>query len=527
VLLHGRIARLEPSGTVPCRGIRKVEADSVAFLVGRHLGIRPEVTFPSVASWAGTDPRARPDATTQAVAVRVVDAAARIVTRLDEVLPHAGVLRREAQRVSTNPEPAGPPGAAGEPGRVPGVPTQSSLPVGARTAIPDEELVRANQEAAWFFRGRLAGSWVPGYLGARGFGRELLSRWQAGYAPAGWSELAVHLRQLGYGDEVIEAAGLGRRSARGTLVDAFRDRAILPIRSADGTVVAFIGRAAQGAAQGVPKYLNSPSTGLYDKGMVLFGLWEARDALASGARPVIVEGPLDALAVTGSAAGRYAGLAPCGTALTAQHLVALDAAVGLDAAGATVAFDGDETGRHAAVRAYHLLIRFTSEVDAVVLPPGQDPAQLLEDQGPEALAAIIERESRPLADLVIDAELDSWKRWLDHAEGQINALHAAAPLVAAMPAVHVARQVARLAERLGLSHAIVTSAVTDALPDVIARMDASRKPHAAPGHAPRAAQRDFPAGMQQAGQGPATLAAPSPRPGRAPHKPLPARRVPG
>jgi DNA primase len=527
ILLHSRVALLEPSGTVPCRGIRKVEADSVAFLVGLQLGIHADITFPSVTSWAGTDPRARPDATARTVAARAVDAAARIVTRLDEALPPADSLRREAQAMSANPGPAGRPAARGEPRRARDTPAQSGLPLGDDAPVPREELVRAHEDAARFFRERLADSWVPSYLTARGFGPDVLARWQAGYAPAGWSELVGHLRRIGYRDEVIETAGLARRSPRGTLIDTFRDRAVLPIRSAGGTVVAFIGRAAPHAGAGVPKYLNSPGTGLYDKSEVMVGLWEARKALASGARPVIVEGPLDAMAVTGAGGGRYAGAAPCGTALSAQHLAALDAVADLGAAGVLVAFDGDEAGRHAAVRVYHQLTQFTSEVAAVVLPPGQDPAQVLADRGPETLTAILDKSVTPLADLVVDAELDKWSRWLGHAEGQINALHAAATLIAAMPPVHVTRQVARLAERLDLSHTIVTTAITDALPGVIARTDARRKLRGPPTHAPRLAEHDFPARALDATGEPAALAPPPSRPGCASQKPLPARRVLG
>jgi len=366
------------------------------------------------------------------------------------------------------------PAARQTPQRLQGAPAQSSLPLAGEMPVPHEDLVRANRDAAQFFQDRLAGSWVPRYLAARSLGPGLLARWQVGYAPAGWCGLAGHLRQLGYRDEVIEGAGLARRSVRGALMDTFRDRVMLPIRSADGTVVAFIGRAAQGAGAGVPKYLNSPGTGLYDKSTVLFGLWEAREALARGARPVIVEGPLDAIAVAGAGGGRHAGVTPCGTALTAQHLAVLAAVADLRAAGVTVAFDGDQAGRLAAVRAYDLLIRFTAEVHAVVWPPGQDPAQVLENQGPDALAALLGKRIQPLADLVVDAELDKWSRWLCYAEGQINALHAVAPVIAAMPAAHVARQVGRVAERLDLSHTIVTSAVTDALPEVVAHTSGSQ-----------------------------------------------------
>ena len=181
----------------------------------------------------------------------------------------------------------------------------------------------------------MPGSWVPGYLASRGLSAAVQDPWLAGYAPAAWDALTSHLRAAGYSDMVIEASGLARRSRRGTLIDTFRDRAMLPIRSADGTIIAFIGRAAEHADPGVPKYLNSPSTALYNKSEVLFGLWEARDALASGARPVIVEGPLDAIAVTTAGHGRYVGVAPCGTNFTAHQAAALAQAADLRTSGVT------------------------------------------------------------------------------------------------------------------------------------------------------------------------------------------------
>jgi DNA primase len=319
-----------------------------------------------------------------------------------------------------------------------------------------------------FYRSLLPGSWVPGYLARRGFGAAIQQHWQAGYAPAEWDALTRHLRAGGYPDTLIEAAGLARRSRPGALIDTFRDRAMLPIRSSEGTIVAFIGRASEHAGPRVPKYLNSPSTGLYAKSEVLFGLWEARSALASGARPVIVEGPFDAIAVTTACPGRNVGVAPCGAVLTAQQVAALNRATDLHAAGVLVAFDSDQAGRRATINAYHLLSPLTGNAVAAVLPPRQDPAQILHDHGPVALAGMLASHTRPLADLVIDAEVGLWSRWLRHPEGQISALRAAAPLIAAMPPALVARQVALLAGRLGLDHAIVTEAVTDALTEITA-----------------------------------------------------------
>lgn len=483
VLLHGRIARLDPSGSVRCQGTRKVEADSVAYLVTTHLGIgAPAITFPQVSSWAGTDQRAQPGRIIQAVSHRVVAAAALVNRYLDAELGTGHAAQA--------PVPAD------------GAEISQSSPL----AADRHDLVRVHQAAAQFFRTQLPGSWVPGYLSARGFRTSVQQHWQIGYAPAGWDTLTRHLRGAGYPDQLIEAAGLAHRSRRGTLIDTFRDRAVLPIHAADGTLMAFIGRAPNDAGAGVPRYLNSPHTALYDKGSVLFGVWEARDALGKGARPVIVEGPFDAIAVTTAGRGRYAGLAPCGTALTSGHLACLDNAANLMSSGVLVALDADQAGRRAAARAYQLLTPFSGQIAAVSFPAGQDPAQIVQSRGPDGLARLLS-QTQPLTDLVIDAEVVRWERWLEHAEGQIRALRATAPLIAAMPPADVARQVARLAERLGLRYSVVTEAVTDALPDVIATgriastgggAASRRQPTGKQPLAVRTASQDFPGSAQQA-----------------------------
>jgi DNA primase len=314
--------------------------------------------------------------------------------------------------------------------------------------------------AARFFAARLAGSWVPAYLAGRGFGEQALRPWTVGYAPAGWRVLTAHLRDLGYGDAAIQAAGLARRTRRGALVDFFRDRAMFGIRWPDGTVAGFTGRARPGGGRAGPVYLNSRTTGLYRKGSLLFGLYEGRRALAAGARPVLVEGPLDAIAV--SAAGSYAGVSPCGTALTPAQVTLLARTCDLRRAGVVVAFDSDPAGRRAAVRAFHLLRGVTDQAVAAVLPAGQDPAGFRRERGRRALARRLDA-GVPLVDLVVDETVASFERWLAFPDGKFAALHAAAPLVAGLPSGQVARQVVRVACRLGLSYAEVTDAVTGAL----------------------------------------------------------------
>jgi DNA primase len=107
----------------------------------------------------------------------------------------------------------------------------------------------------------------------------------------------------------------------------------------------------------VPKYLNTAETALYSKGEVLFGLAEQRDAFLAAARPVLVEGPMDVLAVAApcnSTSMPSPAVAPCGTALTAAQ-VDLLGRVAARERGVLVAFDADEAGRRAVVRAHGLL----------------------------------------------------------------------------------------------------------------------------------------------------------------------------
>ena len=235
----------------------------------------------------------------------------------------------------------------------------------------------------------------------------------------------------------------------------FRDRAMFPVRSVDGTVAGFIGRAPPG---GEPAYLNTATTELYHKGSLLFGLYEGSAALAAGARPVLVEGPLDAIAV--SCAGRV-GVAPCGTALTATQVELLGWAC--RSTGVIVAFDADRAGRAAAVRAYPLLRTITDDLWTVSLPTGSDPAEVLRTQGADGLDAVLGSSLLPLPDLVVDARLAEFSRWLEFADGTFAALRAVAPVIADLPPDQVARQVARVATRLGCTYAEVTEAVTSRL----------------------------------------------------------------
>jgi len=525
VLAHGGIVQMPESSAAGCRGIRKVEADSIAFIVATRLGMDTSTyLFPYVASWAGNDPRARPEETIRATGERVTLAATTIATHLDVTLfgtpsSEAAPAQAHTLEAARGAEIAAKRAAIA---RIPFSASGAAVEVPSGTA-PDPlatDISRILIEAEQFYIGHLESSWIPGYLATRGLTRAAVTQWRIGYAPAGWTALTSHLRHLGHSDGAIEAAGLARRSSSGTLIDHFRDRVMLAIRNEHGMIAGFIGRAHPEARPAVPRYLNSPETSAYAKGDLLFGLHEACDRLARGAVPVIVEGPFDAIAVTAADPMRFAGLAPCGTALTSRQTAALGRVADLGQAGVLVALDGDRAGREAAIKAYGILLPVTDKTTAVLLPADLDPAGILQADGPTALSSVLQHRTEPLARVVIDAHLDSWASQLGHPEGRLNAMRSAAALIASLlpsetvrqilqatggrhiaslddnlrPVVNpelpvIARmlpasaacQIARVADRLENDHSDVTAEVANAV---------SRKPAAPKGSAARGHRND-------------------------------------
>jgi len=351
--------------------------------------------------------------------------------------------------------------------------------------VPAERLLHAHELAVGFYTARLHttpdGHRARALLTARGIDAAAAGRARLGYAPRAWTRLLDQLRTAGFTDGELLASGLATRTSRGTLVDRFRDRVVFPVTDTAGRTVALIGRAIDATATDrsgapVPKYLNSPDTDLYRKGDVLYGLGQAQSALAAGARPVLVEGPMDALAVdlahaSALAAGHdgpgFVGVAPCGTALTATQVDLLEHATGgLADRGIVVAFDGDDAGRQADVRAYDLLRQVGAWPHALDLPAGQDPADVLQQHGPAGLhAALLSAAGRPLADLVVDERIDRYTDQLRWPEGQLAAGRSAAAVVVTLPPDQVPRQVVRMAARLHLPASVVTELVVDAVTD--------------------------------------------------------------
>jgi DNA primase len=305
------------------------------------------------------------------------------------------------------------------------------------------QLYEVNDTALEYFRQSLRsplGAPARRYLKGRGLSDELLNRFQVGYAPPGWDGLLKYLAAKGTSVQVAELAGLmSRRQTHEGHYDRFRGRVVFPIMEPSGHVVGFGGRAL--GSEDTPKYLNSPENPIYRKGRVLFGLPLALDAIRQHGRVVVVEGYFDLVAL--HRAGIEEGVAPCGTALTADHAHRLRRYT----KEVILLFDGDEAGQRAAERALLLLLPEGLRVRAVFLPDGEDPDTFLAHHGAEALCACVD-EAQPLLDKLMEERL---RHTGEHAWSVADAAHAVAPLLRALPdPIERATYVRAVAQRLNV-----------------------------------------------------------------------------
>jgi DNA primase len=494
----------------------------VAYLVAAaHRLPTDDYTFAYVTGWAAGVDRAEPERVVRDTGARVLAAGRAVLAATQPEATATAAGRELAAGVQAGTERTA---AARAHAAATLALAQPAAADPAAAAAELAALARLHADAAAFYTAQLAAgspdaARATALLTARAVPAAAVAGYEIGYAPPGWTALVDHLRARGYTDAQLLDAGVGLRTRRGTVVDRFRDRLMFPVRDPGGQrVVGFLGRALA-EAEDTPRYLNSPATALYRKGEVLYGLGAepARQALAGGARPVLVEGPLDAIAVTCAGGGRYAGVAPCGTALTAAQVAVLDTHAGpLADRGVIAAFDHDPGGRQAVLRAYQLLAATGAWPTTATLPEGQDPAALTQQRGPDALRATLDSATKPLADLVVDERLARWSDRLRWVEGQLGAARDAGGLIATFPPDQIGRQVLRVADRLGLDPAGLTRAVADAVSrdgDALGRLgrrnrraDLDRDSVTTPTTAARLARVGYPAPLRSVAPGPGPAA---------------------
>lgn len=262
-----------------------------------------------------------------------------------------------------------------------------------------KELYTVLKDATDFFVSELTKNKdVQKYLHARALTDETLRTFQIGYAPNEWRQLSQYLERKGHTIAIIEKAGLSVTSTHGP-IDRFRGRIMFPIMDTQGRIVAFTGRIFIETDTEQAKYVNSPETVLYNKSNILYGFHTAKQAILRLGYVIIVEGQVDFL--MSYQAGFENTVAVSGTAFTASHVTALKRFT----EKALFAFDGDDAGVKAGVRALELALLGDLEVKLIALPKGEDPASCIQKEGVAFWTNLIEN-AEPIIQFMLKKILD-------------------------------------------------------------------------------------------------------------------------
>ena len=342
-------------------------------------------------------------------------------------------------------------------------------PRGATRRSQPDDLSAVLLAAADFYRSALKESpRAIDYLKSRGLTGSIAGRFGLGYAPDDWQPLARAFDD--YQSKTLETAGLVITGEGGKRYDRFRGRIMFPIHDGRGQVIGFGGRVLD---EGEPKYLNSPETPVFAKGRELYGLLQARQAIRSAGKVVVVEGYMDVIALAQH--GVEYAVATLGTATTpvhAQKLFRLSDTV-------VFCFDGDEAGRRAAWRALENALPVLSDGKQprfLFLPQGEDPDDAVRRRGREAFEALVD-SALPLSEFLIDTLIARFPPV--SAEGRAALLNAAKPLLEQVAAPLFS---ALLRRRLAAVAGLAESEAAALLPG--AREQAPPKPQATgPGRA--------------------------------------------
>jgi len=223
----------------------------------------------------------------------------------------------------------------------------------------------------------------------RALTKEIVQKFQIGYAPTSGNALVQFLTKKGFSEQELSLAGLTNRFGG----DLFRGRMMVALMNATGQVIGFTARILEDDPN-APKYLNTPQTMLYDKGRNVFGLSQAKETIRTKDYAVIVEGNLDV--VSSHQVGVTQVVATAGTAMTEHHLKAL---VRLTAS-VRLAFDGDKAGLAATERAVPIAQSVGVELSIISLPDSaKDPDELIQ-QGVELWEKAIET-AEPAVDWIL------------------------------------------------------------------------------------------------------------------------------
>jgi len=281
-----------------------------------------------------------------------------------------------------------------------------------------QRLYSLNREAARFFHNNLssdAGRPALSYFEKRGLSTRTIRNFGLGHAPDAWDALIQEMLAKGFSKGELLDAGLVVKNAKGGVYDRFRNRVMFPIIDLRGDVIGFGGRVLD---QSLPKYLNSPDTVVFNKSRNLFALNIAKK---SKSRTIILaEGYMDVIAL--HQAGFVNAVASLGTSLTedqARLIVRY-------ADNAVIAYDADEAGKKASLRAIEILKKTGVNVKILRIPGAKDPDEFIKSNGADAFSALLNRSENHIEYRLYDLRA---KYNLTQDEDRVAYLKAAAKLL--------------------------------------------------------------------------------------------------
>ncbi len=205
------------------------------------------------------------------------------------------------------------------------------------------------------------------YFRERGFTDAVIRKFELGWSPRTSNALTQAALSKGYQQKFLEKVGLTiHNTERDYLFDRFAERVMFPIQSLSGQVIAFGGRTLR-TDKKVAKYLNSPESDIYHKSNVLYGIFQAKEAIRKHDMCYLTEGYTDVISM--HQAGIENVVASSGTALTKEQLKLIRRFT----KNLTILYDGDAAGINAALKGTDLALSLELDVKVILLPDGDDP----------------------------------------------------------------------------------------------------------------------------------------------------------
>ena len=277
-----------------------------------------------------------------------------------------------------------------------------------------ESMFIVNEWAAGYFKDQLRNTRDGETIGmqyfrSRGIRDDIMEKFQLGYDPTNRFALADTARTKGYKDEFLLATGICYRNDHGELIDRYAGRVIFPWIGVSGKVVGFGGRVLDSRTKGVnQKYVNSPESEIYHKDRELYGLYQAKKAIAKEDRVFMVEGYTDVIAM--HQCGIENVVANSGTALSMHQIHILHRFT----SNITLLYDGDAAGIHAAMRGTDMLLSEGMNLKVLLLPDGDDPDSFARKHTAADFKKYIEENQTDFmefkTDLLLKNERDPLKR---------------------------------------------------------------------------------------------------------------------